>query len=391
MKLNIVDFTKKLIACPSVTPIEGGALNLLEETLAKMKFQCFRLPFSEEGYEDVDNLYARFGESEPNLCFAGHTDVVSPGNAADWTIHPFKPQIIDDHIIGRGAVDMKSAITAFICAVNDLFNENNINDIADLKGSISFLITGDEEGVAVNGTVKMVDWLQQEKQVITDCLVGEPTNPKFVGEMVKIGRRGSINFKITVNGTQGHVAYPHLAKNPCTVMVQLLNKLHELKLDNGNEYFQPSNLEIVTIDVGNVTKNIIPARASCAVNIRFNDEYSSDDLIKIIKNICAEEAEKNSTHIDINVKVSGEAFLTKESKISSAVIQAIKNITSKAPEISTSGGTSDARFIKKICPVAEFGLINETAHKVDEKIKISELTKLVDIYKETIRQYFNLG
>lgn len=377
--VDAVKLTQDLIRCPSVTPADGGALDVLQSALESLGFTCSRLPFSEEGAATIDNLYARLGTSAPNFCFAGHTDVVPVGNLDLWQDDPFGGGVKDGVIYGRGASDMKGAIAAFVAAVSQ-FIENKDN----FDGSISFLITGDEEGPAVNGTVKMLDWLEKNDQKLDYCLVGEPTNPGNVGDMAKIGRRGSLNVKLTVRGIQGHVAYPHLADNPIPRLVKMLEGLLAKKLDDGNGHFQPSNLEIISIDVGNKASNVIPAEVVAILNIRFNDEQTDDGLQQWIRSVC----DKIGGRYELDMKASGDAFLTAPGTLSRLISDAVKKITGRTVELSTSGGTSDARFIKNHCPVSEFGLVNKTMHKVDECVSLDELDQLTKIYHEILRDFF---
>lgn len=377
--------SKALIACPSVTPVDEGALKTLQDALEPFGFAPNFLPFSAENEDDVNNLYTVSGKSGKNLCFAGHTDVVPEGNIDDWTVHPYKPEVIDGILYGRGTVDMKCAIACFAAAASEYIAENSGN----ISGKISFLITGDEEGPAVNGTRKMLAWLKEQRETINDCIVGEPTNPEALGDMIKIGRRGSITFYLTVEGTQGHVAYPHLACNPVPYLLDILQQVSNHVLDEGTDYFDPSNLEVTTIDVGNKADNVIPARAKATFNIRFNDHHTSEELIEWASSICSHVVAKNDA-IDyiLNTRLTGESFLTQPGELSSLVSNAVEKVTGRKPELSTTGGTSDARFIKDICPVVECGLINKTAHKVDEHIPVEDLYQLTKIYKEIITQYF---
>ncbi|MBT5072781.1 MAG: succinyl-diaminopimelate desuccinylase [Kordiimonadaceae bacterium] len=375
MLVDPTELTKELVRCPSVTPSDAGALDVLQEVLTSLGFSCTRLAFSEQGTADIDNLYARLGEGSPHFCYAGHTDVVPAGALDDWDFGPFDGSVSDGVLYGRGTSDMKGGIAAFIAAISSL---------NDVEGSISLLITGDEEGPAINGTVKMLKWLEQNNQLPDVCIVGEPTNVDDIGDMVKIGRRGSINATLTVHGRQGHVAYPHLADNPVPRLIKMLAKLNAHELDIGNEFFQPSNLEIVTVDVGNEASNVIPMDASAKFNIRFNNEQSIDGLKKLIGDICEDVGGEYS--LDINV--SGDAFLTPQGPLSELIAGAIKQVTGREAELSTSGGTSDARFIKNYCPVIEFGLINKTIHKVNECVRIDDLLTLRDIYLMMLKNYF---
>ena len=379
--VDAVEFSRELIRCPSVTPEEGGALDLLQQTLEDLGFNCQRLPFSEEGTPDVDNLYARYGDAGPNFCFAGHTDVVPPGELGEWTFDPFAAEIKDGVLYGRGAVDMKTAIGAFTAAAGDLIAAGG------LPGSISFLITGDEEGPAINGTRKVLQWLENEGETLDDCVVGEPTNPTRFGEMMKIGRRGSMNSIVTVHGQQGHVAYPHLADSASHRLVRMMNALLAEPLDDGNDYFQASSLQITTIDIGNPTENVIPGSAEARFNIRFNDMHSSDTLKSWIKEKL-DLAAGGAENYEISIRVSGESFIFPPGRLSNLVADCVEEVTGERPEMSTTGGTSDARFIKDYCPVCEFGLVGQTMHKVDERTLVDDINKLSEIYETILRGYF---
>ncbi|MCF8474904.1 MAG: succinyl-diaminopimelate desuccinylase [Emcibacter sp.] len=379
MILDPVTLTQALIRCPSITPNDAGALDVLQVALEDLGFVCTRLPFEQEGEDAIDNLYARLGTKAPNFCFAGHTDVVPVGNKAQWQNDPFAGNIKDGILYGRGASDMKGAIAAFVSAVSE-FIENK----EKFQGSISFLITGDEEGPAVNGTIKMLDWLVAQGEKLDYCLVGEPTNPTHIGDMAKIGRRGSLNSVLTVKGCQGHVAYPHLADNPIPRLVRMLDGLISHKLDEGNDHFQPSNLEIVSIDVGNTASNIIPAEVVARFNIRFNNEQTNEGLQRWIRSVC----DNVGGDYSLEMKSSGDAFLTLPGRLSNIICDAVKKATGHDIELSTSGGTSDARFIKNYCPVVEFGLVNKTMHKVDECVVIDDLMQLTRIYHEILMAFF---
>ena len=379
MTLDPVTLTQDLIRCPSVTPTDAGALNVVQSALERLGFVCHRLPFSEAGADDVDNLYARLGTSAPNFCFAGHTDVVPVGQADQWQAGPFAGTITDGLLYGRGATDMKGAIAAFIAAVSQF-----VEDKGDFDGSISFLITGDEEGPAVNGTIKMLDWLKQQGEKLDYCLVGEPTNPGKIGDMAKIGRRGSLNSLLTVKGIQGHVAYPDLADNPIPRLVKMLDGLLARRLDEGNDHFQPSNLEVVSIDVGNSASNVIPAEAVAQFNIRFNNEQTDAGLQDWIRSVC----EGVGGPYELSMKASGDVFLTAPGTLSTLISDAVLKVTGLTVELSTSGGTSDARFIKNHCPVSEFGLVNKTMHKVDECVSLDDLGQLTEIYYEILKAFF---
>ncbi|MBL6958166.1 MAG: succinyl-diaminopimelate desuccinylase [Rhodospirillales bacterium] len=378
--LDPLDLSRALIRCPSVTPDDAGALDVLQEALQGLGFDCTRLPFSEDGTADVDNLYARLGSGGPNFCFAGHTDVVPVGDRDAWTVDPFGAQLREGRLYGRGAADMKCAIACFTAAVSEFLSARG----EDFGGSISLLITGDEEGPAVNGTVKMLRWLQDQGQSLDVCLVGEPTNPENLGEMIKIGRRGSMNAFITVTGTQGHTAYPHLADNPVPRLLAMLAEIGKAPLDDGTEHFQPSNLEITTIDVGNPATNVIPNQARATFNIRFNDRHTGASLSQYLKTCC----QSVGGDYDLRTEISGEAFLTPPGPLSGIIADAARDVTGRSPELSTTGGTSDARFIKDVCPVAEFGLTNATAHKVDENSAVDDIRDLAVIYRRVLEGYF---
>ena len=378
MAISELKLAKELIRKPSITPKDAGAINLLARNLKSLGFKCQIINF-----KNVKNLYAKLGKSSPNFCYAGHTDVVPPGNTKDWSVNPFKPTIKNNKLIGRGANDMKSSIACFVAAVSKFKIKNK-----KFKGSISLLITGDEEGIAINGTKKVVKYLKRKKEKINFCLVGEPTNPNKLGEMIKIGRRGSITGRLTVFGAQGHVAYPHRANNPSNTMVKVLKKIKDMKLDKGTKNFQPSNLEITKINIDNDVDNVIPGSASAVFNIRFNDKHSSSSLKKRLNATFRSIAKKNKCRFDIKYDVSGEAFITKPNQTTYMIQNTIKKITRIKPKLSTTGGTSDARFIRKIAPCLEFGLVGKTMHKVNESVPISDLNKLTNIYQNILKNYF---
>ena len=370
--MNVVRLTQKLIQFPSVTPQEAGCLDFIESYLGHLGFECHRLPFGE-----VDNLYARFGKNSPHFCFAGHIDVVSEIDATQWRFPPFKGVIHEEMIYGRGAVDMKGAIAAFLCAVHEFVR-------VPFKGSISLLLTSDEEGPAVNGTQKILEWLQAKNEKIQACLVGEPTNPNKVGEMIKIGRRGSLNVDIIVEGIAGHVAYPDLAQNPIPVLLGYLQQLLSTSLDLGTQEFSPSHIEITSIDTNNRTRNIIPARVHAKGNIRFNTLQSLTGLLQKLE----KEASSFPLKIDILPHSGAEAFISKNPDLIRILTTAVQEICGDQPTLSTTGGTSDARFIKDICPVIEFGLVSATAHHIDEHIALSQLHQLTSIYQRVLKNYF---
>ena len=382
-KINELQLAKELIRFPSITPVDAGIMSFLEKKLKSLGFKTKILEFKEKNTKPVKNPYARLGNKGPNFCYAGHLDVVPAGNLKDWTVNPFKPAIKNGHLIGRGANDMKSSIAAFVAAVSNFVLSNK-----KFKGSISFLITGDEEGVAINGTKKVVEYLRKKKEKIDFCLVGEPTNPNKLGEMIKIGRRGSMTGRLSVIGVQGHVAYPQRANNPSTALVQILKELKEIKFDKGTKDFQPTNLEITKININNSADNVIPGLANATFNIRFNNEHSSNSLKKKINKIVQKICKKNKSKFKIEYNVSGEAFLTKPNKTTFMVRDTIKKITKINPVFSTTGGTSDARFIRKISPCLEFGLVGRTMHKIDEVVALTDLKKLTLIYLNILKNYF---
>ena len=392
MQIDPVNFAAELIRCPSVTPADAGALDLLEKVLTDIGFTCTRLPFQEPDTARVDNLYARIGDTAPHICFAGHTDVVPVGATDSWQKDPFSGEISDDKLWGRGAADMKGAIAAFVAAIADYLAQEG-----KPKGSISLLITGDEEGPSVNGTIKMLDWLSTQQEVIDDCIVGEPTNPETLGEMIKIGRRGSVNTTVTVEGIQGHVAYPHRAANPVPHLVQLLERLIAAKLDDGTPHFQPSNLELTGFDVGNAVTNVIPALAQARFNIRYNDIWNRDSITDWINenlntahNALSETIDgENKFSLSVDINHSGEAFLTPTGALSELAVSAVEKTLGMTPELSTSGGTSDARFIKDHSRVIEFGLVGKTMHKVDEHVRVDDIRSLTNIYQEILSGYFS--
>ena len=379
-RIDPIAIAQELIRCPSVTPADAGALDALQRTLESLGFRCTRLPFSAAGTPDVDNLYARWGEGRPNFCFAGHTDVVPVGDTAGWTVDPFGAEIIDGTLYGRGAADMKGAIAAFVAAAAGFLGERGDT----LGGSISLLITGDEEGPSINGTVKVLDWLKARGEVLDACVVGEPTNPKQLGDMIKNGRRGSLNATVTVFGRQGHVAYPHLADNPIHRLIRLMHTLIDHPLDHGNANFQPSSLQFTTMDVGNPTTNVIPAAASARLNIRFNDEHTGANLERWLRQ------HLDGTELDyaLDVRISGESFATQPGPLTTLVLNAVQAVTGRTPELSTTGGTSDARFIKDVCPVVEFGLVGATMHGVNEHVAVADVHALADIYRHMLDHYF---
>ena len=381
---NELELAKKLIRYPSITPVDAGVMKYLEKVLKSLGFKTKILEFKEKNFKPVKNLYARIGNKAPNFCYAGHLDVVSPGNIKDWTVNPFKPSIKKGHLIGRGANDMKSSIAAFVSATSIFLNKKE-----KLNGSISFLITGDEEGDAINGTKKVVDYLKKKNERINFCLVGEPTNPNRLGEMIKIGRRGSLTGKLTIVGVQGHVAYPQRANNPSTTIIKILNELKNIKFDKGTKDFQPSNLEVTKINITNSADNVIPGSAEATFNIRFNNKHSSNSIKKRLNKIFKKISGKRNSNYKIEYRVSGEAFLTKPNNTTFMIQNIIKKITKIKPKLSTTGGTSDLRFIRKLSPGLEFGLVGKTMHKVDEAVSLKDLKKLTKIYSKILDNYFS--
>ena len=375
-----IELTRALIRCASVTPTDGGALGLTGAALERLGFTNHHMTFSEDGTPDVSNLYARLGDCGPNFCFAGHTDVVPVGDAKAWNLEPFAAEIRDDILYGRGAADMKGAVAAFIAAVDKFLGKRN----GQFEGSISLLITGDEEGPAINGTVKVLDWLANRGENLDHCLVGEPTNPDNLGDMVKIGRRGSLTGTLTVKGIQGHGAYPHLADNPLPRLIKMMDRFTSHLFDNGNEHFTPTNLELASIDVGNTASNVIPAQAAALFNIRFNTEQTSDDLEEWLRGQC----DAVGGDYTLNISIGAQPFLTQPGPFTELISNAVEEVTGIKPAFTTTGGTSDARFIHHHCPVAEFGLISETMHKVDEQAAVSDIEQLTRIYTRILESYF---
>ena len=370
--IDALALAQALIRRPSVTPKDAGALDVLEAVLKDIGFTTHRLPFG-----DIDNLYARLGDASPHFCFAGHTDVVPVGEG--WKNDPFAAEVKDGMLYGRGAADMKSAIAAFVSAAAR---------IGAPKGSISLLITGDEEGIAINGTVKLLEWLKARGEKIDHCVVGEPTSVGQAGDTLKIGRRGSINFKVTVTGVQGHVGYPQRARNPIPALAELVTQLAAHKLDKGNDHFDPSTLAFTSMDVGNDTTNVIPGEARAAFNIRFNDKHTPDSLINWVQDRSQRIAQESGCAITVTSQTSGVSFLTAPGKFTQLVSDTVSSVTGQSPFFSTSGGTSDARFIKDICPVVELGLAGGTMHKADECVLVAEIAALTNIYEALLKAYF---
>ena len=379
-----VELARDLIRCPSVTPEDAGALDVLERALANGGFHCRRLTFTEDGTPPIDNLFARIGSGSPHICFAGHTDVVPPGDESLWTYPPFAGIVEDGALYGRGAADMKGAIACFAAAALDFARAKG----DDIPGSISLLITGDEEGPAINGTRKVLEWMAANGEQPDHALVGEPTNATRLGEAIKIGRRGSLNGRLKVTGMQGHVAYPHLAKNPLKGLVAMLARLYEQPLDFGSAYFSPSNFEVTSIDVGNPTTNVIPVRAEAMFNIRYNDRHTAETLQTKVRELAAKFLEPNGLDYELTFEPPSQAFLTEPGQLDSILTQAVVEVTGVTPSLSTDGGTSDARFIKAFCPVVEFGLLTKTIHKIDEQVSIADLEQLTAVYRRFLDLYF---
>jgi succinyl-diaminopimelate desuccinylase len=383
MPADPVAIARDLIRCPSVTPAEGGALDYLERVLKDAGFAVHRVTFAEPGHADVENLYARIGTASPHLMFAGHADVVPPGAETAWTHAPFAGEIVGGRLYGRGAVDMKGAIACFLAAALDHLAASDLK----LQGSLSFLITGDEEGDAVNGTIKLLRWAAERGEKFDHCILGEPTNPAALGDAVKIGRRGSLNGTLVVSGKQGHVAFPHLADNPIRGLVTLMSALMAEPLDRGTEHFDPSNLEFTSVDVGNRTVNLIPGEARARFNIRYNDLHTPESLKALIEQRCAAAVGAVRWRVEY-LPSNSWVFLTKPGAFIDLVTDAIAGATGRRPKLSTSGGTSDARFIKDYCPVVEFGLVGATMHQVDEHVPTAELAALTAIYRRILERYF---
>jgi succinyl-diaminopimelate desuccinylase len=377
-----IALAQALIRCRSVTPEDAGAIGLVAEALERLGFACRRLRFEAPGTAPVENLYARLGDAGPNFCFAGHTDVVPPGDAGLWRSDPFAAEIRDGVLYGRGAADMKSAIAAFIAAVGRFLASGKP------RGSISLLITGDEEGVNINGTKRVLEWMRENGERIDHCLVGEPTATARACDTIKIGRRGSMRVEFAVRGVQGHTAYPQKAINPIHILAALVTRLASEPLDSGTAHFEPSTLVFTTFDVGNPASNVSPAEARAACNIRFNDLHTPETLLRRIEQLAQEAARESGSEIAVTSRVGGVAFLTEPGPFIDLLLQTIAEATGAAPELSTSGGTSDARFIKDHCPVAEIGLPGATMHKADECMPLSEIHRLVDIYEAILVAYF---
>ena len=380
--VNPIELTSELIQCKSITPKSEGSLDIIISYLEPLGFNCERIDFG-EGIEKVENLYARFGNIEPNIAFAGHVDVVPTGDINNWSINPFSGEVKEGKVWGRGAADMKSGIAAFIAAVSDFLKDNkNLKDF----GSISFIITSDEEGKAINGTKKVVDWLKGKSEIISGCIVGEPTNVSRMGDTLKIGRRGSFTGSLTVTGIQGHVGYPHLAENPINSLLKMLEPFSKIYLDEGTKDFQPSSIMITSIDVNNDASNVIPGEVKAKFNIRFNTLHSASSL----KTMLDKQFSDVTSNYKFDFFCNAEPFLTNDDFLKTTLQKAIQKVVDINPEKSTSGGTSDARFISKICPVIEFGLVGKTMHKIDENVEVNDIINLTKIYNQFLFNYFGV-
>lgn len=380
--MDTISLTQQLIACASVTPEDAGAQNILKEHLNAAGFTCHDLPFGgDNGEARIENLFARFGKGGKHLCYAGHTDVVPAGDEAAWSYGAFNPHIHDGVLFGRGASDMKGSVAAFSVAA-----VNFVKSYPDFGGSISLLITGDEEADAINGTVKVLEWMSNNGQIPDVALVGEPTNPRYIGQEIKIGRRGSLSGHISVKGIQGHVAYQKLADNPLPKLIEMLSKIANFSFDTGNDFFDPTNLEITTIDVGNTATNIIPSSGKASFNIRYNDNWTKASLIEKLHQLLDETGHA----YEISFEGNAESFITQPGEWSEIVAKSVEKISGKRPAYTTTGGTSDARFIVNYCPVIECGAINSSIHQIDENAKIADLEMLTKIYEEILISYFNV-
>lgn len=387
MSLNPTDpvaLTQALVRCESVTPAEGGALTLLEGVLGAAGFACHRMTFSEPGTPDVENLYARIGTAAPHLCFAGHTDVVPPGDLGAWTVPPFAGEIRDGILYGRGAVDMKGGVACFAAAALRHLAIHGGN----IPGSISLLVTGDEEGPSINGTAKVLDWLRARGETLDACIVGEPSNPDALGDEIKIGRRGSLTAEIVVHGRQGHAAYPQKADNPIPKLVRILDRLAAAEIDRGTAHFEPSNLQVTVLSVPNRASNVIPAEARATLNVRYNDTWRRPTIEAWLRAQCAAAAATIDARYDITCAGTGDVFLTEPGTLVDTLRGAVAAETGRTPALTTGGGTSDARFIKDVCPVVEFGLVNKTIHAVDEHVPVADLESLAAIYQRFLAAYF---
>jgi succinyl-diaminopimelate desuccinylase len=385
---DAVSIARDLVRCPSVTPADAGALGVLERLLTAAGFEVHRVTFGEPGTTDIDNIYARIGTKAPHITFAGHTDVVPPGDETAWTHGAFSGDIKDGYLYGRGAVDMKGGIACSIAAVLQYLADHGGKPREDGGGSISFLITGDEEDISVNGTIKLLQWVAARGEKFDHCVLGEPSNVEVLGDTIKVGRRGSQSGTLYVDGVQGHVAYPHRASNPVPDISRLIVALSDERLDHGSAQFQASNLEFTSVDVGNTASNVIPGQARAKFNIRFNDNHSQESLRKLVEERVAKAAGNRIRARIVWEPSNSNVFVTKPGPFTDLATAAIEEVTGRKPELSTSGGTSDARFIASYCPVIEFGLVGQTMHQIDERTPVSDLEKLTKIYRGVLERYF---
>ena len=385
---DALSIARDLIRCPSVTPADAGALGVLEQALNAAGFTCHRVTFSEPGTADVDNLYARIGTEGPHITFAGHTDVVPPGDESAWSVGAFSGEVKDGFLHGRGAVDMKGGIACSVAAVLEHLAANGGTPRADGKGSISFLITGDEEDVSINGTIKLLSWAAERGETFDHCVLGEPSNVETLGDTIKVGRRGSQSGTLYVDGVQGHVAYPHRASNPVPDISRLIVAISDEPLDHGSAQFQASNLEFTSVDVGNKANNVIPGEARAKFNIRYNDNHTQASLRELVETRLAKACGNRIKARIVWEPSNSNVFVTKPGPFTDLAVSAIEEITGRKPELSTSGGTSDARFISSYCPVIEFGLVGQTMHQVDERVPVKDLEKLTQVYRGILTRYF---
>ncbi|QIO36774.1 succinyl-diaminopimelate desuccinylase [Bradyrhizobium sp. 1(2017)] len=385
---DALSIARDLIRCPSVTPADAGALGVLEKLLSAAGFACHRVTFSEEGTADVDNLYARIGSEGPHITFAGHTDVVPPGDESAWSVGAFSGEVKDGVLHGRGAVDMKGGIACSVAAALDHLVANDGKPRSDGKGSISFLITGDEEDVSINGTIKLLKWAAERGEKFDHCVLGEPSNVETLGDTIKVGRRGSQSGTLYVDGVQGHVAYPHRAANPVPDISRLIVAISDEPLDHGSAQFQASNLEFTSVDVGNKASNVIPGEARAKFNIRYNDNHTQASLRELVETRLAKACGNRIKARIVWEPSNSNVFVTKPGPFTDLAVSAIEEVTGRKPELSTSGGTSDARFISSYCPVIEFGLVGQTMHQIDERVPVADLEKLTKVYRGILQRYF---
>lgn len=385
---DALSIARDLIRCPSVTPADAGALGVLEKALTAAGFMCHRVTFSEPGTADVDNLYARIGTDGPHITFAGHTDVVPPGDESAWSVGAFSGEVKDGFLHGRGAVDMKGGIACSVAAVLEHLAANDGKPRSDGKGSISFLITGDEEDVSINGTIKLLQWAAERGEKFDHCVLGEPSNVETLGDTIKIGRRGSQSGTLYVDGVQGHVAYPHRAANPVPDISRLIVAISDEPLDHGSAQFQASNLEFTSVDVGNTANNVIPGQARAKFNIRYNDNHTQASLRELVETRLTKACGNRIRARIVWEPSNSNVFVTKPGPFTELAVSAIEDVTGRKPELSTSGGTSDARFISSYCPVIEFGLVGQTMHQVDERVPVKDLEQLTKVYRGILARYF---